>query len=86
MLSSLLVQEWLAELLWYGMIALFFGVPLISAVCFFVSLVKFLKTPKEDEKRAKRKVATVSFGVAAAILVGGCIFVTSMFLYGIANM
>lgn len=86
MLSSLLVQEWLTELLWYGMIGLFFGVPLISAVCFFVSLVKFLKTPKEDEKRAKRKVATVSFGVAAAILVGGCIFVTSMFLYGIANM
>lgn len=86
MLSSLLVQEWLAELMWYGMIALFFGIPLISAACFFVSLVKFLKTPKEDEKKAKRKGATVVFGVVAAILVGGCVFVTAMFLYGIANM
>lgn len=46
-----------------------FGLPLAVLIWFVVSLVQFLKTPKDDEKlRKERKTALITSGVLSAIL------------------
>lgn len=51
-------------------IAALFGIPLISAVFFLVSLVKFASTPKENtEKRRKWRILLIISSIIAGILV-----------------
>jgi len=49
---------------------IFFGIPLAAVIWFVVSLVRFIKTPKEDDKkRYARKLLMIQSAVVAGILV-----------------
>ena len=65
---------------------MFFGPPIGITIWFIVSLISFLATPKEHEKRAKRKklltISGVIFGAMALVLVGFIAFLAVV----IANM
>lgn len=86
MLQSLLLESWAADVLWYGMLTIFFGLPILSVIGFVIALVKYKKTPKDTEEKKKRKSVLIAFSIIAAVLVSSCIFITASFLYGIANM
>ena len=66
--------------------ALFFGIPAAAVVWFIVSLILFLGTPKESEKRKKRKLSLILSAIIAGIFV---LIVAGFFLLlmiAVANM
>lgn len=72
----------LLDLLFYAM----FGLPVLAAIAFFVvSLVLFVKTPKDAPKRKTRKVlfivSAVLMGVIIAAIVGFAIIFTMALMH-----
>lgn len=65
---------------------LFFGIPAASLVWFIVSLIAFLATPKDSEKKKHRKllliISAIIAGIFALIIAGFWI----LLLIAVANM
>lgn len=78
------MSRFLDELLAYAVI---FGPPLLAVVMFIISLIKFLTTDKADtQKRKRRKISMIVFGVIAGLLVTGLIALFIMLSFAMAHM
>lgn len=78
------MAEWLSTVM--SCLALF-GFPLAVMIWFVVSLVQFLKTPKEDEKlRKQRRTELIISGVLTAILAVAIIALMILVMMAISHM
>ena len=64
----------------------FIGIPVTILVMFIVSLVLFVKTPREDPKHKKRLRMFIVFSVLLALLFASVIWLITMLSIGIAHM
>lgn len=64
----------------------FIGIPVTILVMFIVSLVLFVKTPREDPKHKKRLRMFIVFSVLLALLLASVIWLITMLSIGIAHM
>lgn len=70
----------------FALVSLFF-LPVMSLVWFIVALVLFLKCPKEDtKKRRKRGIHLILAAIVAFIFVGGVTMLLYMLSQAVAHM
>lgn len=66
---------------------LFFSVPLASLVWFVVSLVKFIKCPKEEREQRRSKIKSLILsGSICLFLCGGIILLIVIFTLSLQHM
>lgn len=56
-------------MLYYLNLLLYYSTPIMTLVCFIVSLVLYLKTPKDSPERKPRRTFLIITSVATAVLV-----------------
>ena len=66
--------------------AIVFGPPAASLIWFVTSLILFCKTPKESEKRHKRKTMLIVSGIVAAFFLIIIVGLWILLMIAIANM
>lgn len=73
----------LLDLLFYAM----FGLPVLAAIVFFiVSLVLFVKTPKDAPKRKTRKVLLIVSAVLMGVIIAAIVGFAIMFTMALMHM
>ena len=71
----------------YFFILLFFAIPIATLVWFIVSLVAFIKCPKEkNEERKNKKALLIASSIINGLVIAAYIFLILSFAMAIAHM
>lgn len=72
--------------MFYFIVAVFIGVPILALFWFILNLFTFLKTPKDSEERKKAKSTLILSGVIAGVPIGIIVSIVVLFYLAILNM
>lgn len=66
--------------------AAFFGIPLAVFIWFIISIVKLVRTPKDDERRKKHLIAVIVSAVIFSVMLLVFVAICILFMIELSHM